>query len=295
MTQPSPAPTCVQHPYYGQRIAFLTQHGKEIVVAPAFLDTLGCHVERVTGFDTDELGSFTRDIPRYGSQLDAARRKARIGMDLSGATLGIASEGSFGPDPHTGMFPWNMEVLIFIDDVRKTEVIGFYEGPANSDTSSINDWSALEAFANRVGFPSQQLVIRPVNEHDPRIRKGLATMADLRDAFSWAKACAADSAKETVFVERDLRAHAHPERMQNIGRAAHNLLEKLCSLCPQCQTPGYAATKNITGLPCTACRRPTQESKGRVWSCPSCDYTENRPREDGRTTADPARCDYCNP
>ena len=79
--------------YTGQRIVFLTQHGKEKVVTPIFTKALGCRVERVSGFDTDELGTFTREIPRYGSQFEAARRKARIGMQLSGASLGLASEG----------------------------------------------------------------------------------------------------------------------------------------------------------------------------------------------------------
>ena len=70
----------------------------------------------MTGYDTDQLGTFTRDIPRPGSQLEAARRKARMGMSLSGLPVGLASEGSFAPDPFTGMFTWNVEMLVLIDD-----------------------------------------------------------------------------------------------------------------------------------------------------------------------------------
>ena len=98
--------------YAGRQVALLTQHGKERVIAPVLEAALGCRVERVARYDTDLLGTFTRDIPRAGTQLDAARRKARLGMELAGLPLGLASEGSFGPDPFTGMFPWNVEFLI---------------------------------------------------------------------------------------------------------------------------------------------------------------------------------------
>jgi len=53
---------------------------KERVIAPVLEPALGCQIELVDGFDTDQLGTFTRDIPRDGTQLEAARKKARIGM-----------------------------------------------------------------------------------------------------------------------------------------------------------------------------------------------------------------------
>ncbi|CAM5374298.1 DUF6671 family protein [Azonexus hydrophilus] len=281
------------NPYAGQEIAFLTQHGKEQVVAPVLDKALGCRVKRVAGFDTDELGTFTRDIPRYGSQLDAARRKARIGMQLSGASLGLASEGSFGPDPHTGLFPWNVEVLLLIDDIRKIEVVGVHQGPASHDHAWITDWPELEAFAHRVGFPKQHLVLRPCSENDPRVRKGLADKSSLRAAFAWVKRLASDQA--AILVERDLRAHAHPERMVNIGKAAHSLAEKLRSFCPQCGSPGYSAIERVAGLPCAECGLPTREQRGQVWGCPACNFREEHLRKDGVAFADPAHCDYCNP
>ena len=71
-------------PYADRRIALLTQHGKERVIAPALEPGLGCTIEHVSGFDTDPPGTFTRETARAGPQLDAARRKARKGMDFSG-------------------------------------------------------------------------------------------------------------------------------------------------------------------------------------------------------------------
>ena len=281
------------NPYAGHEIAFLTQHGKEHVVAHVLDTALNCKVKRVDGFDTDELGTFSREIPRYGSQLDTARRKARIGMKLSGASLGLGSEGSFGPDPHTGLFPWNIEVLLLIDDIRKIEVIGIHQGPASIDHCWVHCWTELEAFAHQVGFPKQQLVLRPCSEDDPRLLKGLANWAALRVGFAWAKKLTTGDQK--ILVERDLRAHAHPERMVNIGKAANNLLEKLRSLCPQCGLPGFSAIEHLPGLPCAVCGRSTREHRGQLWGCSTCNFRQENFRQDGIAFADPSRCDYCNP
>lgn len=54
--------------YRDRTAALLTQHGKEQVIGPVLEATLGCRVQRVSGYDTDQLGTFTRDIPRAGTQ-----------------------------------------------------------------------------------------------------------------------------------------------------------------------------------------------------------------------------------
>lgn len=95
--------------YCNQRVALLTKHGKENVIAPTLKKLLGCFAEKVDGYDTDIFGTFTRDIACDGNQLEAARKKARTGMALSGLPIGIASEGTFGPDPFYSMFPYNNE------------------------------------------------------------------------------------------------------------------------------------------------------------------------------------------
>lgn len=277
--------------YAGSRIALLTQHGKERVVVPVLETALGCRVERVSGYDTDQLGTFTREIPRLGTQIDAARKKARIGMDLAAVQLGLASEGSFGPDPFTGMFPWNVEVLVFIDDVRAIEVCGVFQGPGGGENLCSDDWLAIEAFAGKAGFPAQHLVLRPNDEHDPRFRKGIAAWADLRDAFTWARDL---STAGKVFVEYDLRAHANPNRMENIRRAAEDLATKLATACPVCGTPGYALIDRLKGLPCAECGAPTHEPHADIWGCVGCNHRETRPRAEP-VAADPSRCDRCNP
>jgi hypothetical protein len=289
MSRSSEAHTAI--PYAGRRVALLTQHGKEAVIAPILESALGCRVERVTGYDTDQLGTFTREIPRLGTQLDAARKKARLGMALANSSLGLASEGSFGPDPFSGMFSWNVELLLFVDDTLGIEVCGLYQGPGSGAHLCTESWAAVEDFARKSGFPAQHLVLRPDDENSPLIRKGIADWSALRDAFSWARDL---SASGRVFVEFDLRAHANPGRMENIRHAAEDLAIKLSSLCPACGAPGYAVVDRLIGLPCADCGAPTREPRADIWGCVRCAHRETRPRQDA-FVADPGRCDYCNP
>jgi hypothetical protein len=277
--------------YAGQRIALLTQHGKERVIAPVLELALGCRVERVAGYDTDQLGTFTRDVPRAGTQIEAARKKVRIGMKLAGLPLGLASEGSFGPDPFTGMFPWNVELLVWIDDERELEVVGMAQGKATFSHLLTADWAAAESFARQSGFPEHHLVLRPDGEDDPRIRKGIAAWAELEAAFVWARH---QSVSGRVFLETDVRADANPMRMENIRLAAEDLAKKLCPLCPACGTPGFWIVERLAGLACADCGAPTRETRAEVDGCLKCTHRVVRERTD-RRYADPGRCDYCNP
>ena len=277
--------------YSDRRVALLTQHGKERVLAPVLEPPLGCRIERVVGYDTDLLGTFTRDIPRAGTQLEAARKKARLGMQLAGLPLGLASEGSFGPDPMVGMFPWNVEFLIFIDDERGLEIVGVAHGKAKFAHALAASWEEAEAFARKAGFPEHHLVVRPEHENDPRLRKGIADWVALCTAFDEAYAL---SDSRRVFLETDVRAHANPTRMEIIRLAAEDLVKKLRSLCPACGLPGFSIIERLSGLPCEDCGAPTRETRAEVHGCLKCAHRITRERTD-RQSADPGRCDYCNP
>lgn len=277
--------------YRGRHVAFLTQHGKETLVAPIMRTALGCDIARIDGYNTDLLGTFSRDIPRSGSQLDTARRKARIGMSLAGSTLGIASEGSFMADPFAGWMPWNVEILIWLDDDLGIEVTGMAQGPAKSAHRSISTIDELRAFAADAGFPNHHLMLRPDDEHSPDIIKGLADWPTLeRSFFETLK----KSTTAQVFAENDLRAFCNPTRQAMIRKAAQDLLNKLLSLCPRCSSPGYSIVHRKAGLLCGACHTPTRLPIADIWRCPKCTHTDEIKR-DIPSHADPANCDYCNP
>lgn len=276
--------------YSGQRVALLTQHGKETPLAEILNHSLGCQLEHVTGYDTDQLGTFSRDIARSGSQLVAARAKARIGMAMCGLPIGLASEGSFGPDPVFFMLPNNLELLIWIDDRLGIEVVATALGRTNFSHRTVKGWEEAKQFAESAGFPEHYLIVRPNDEHHPEFRKGLSDWSSLLAAVNWALA---SSATGEAFIETDMRAFANPTRMQNISSAAEVLADKLKSLCPACGTPGFAKSGVVRGLPCEDCGQPTEIVKADLLSCVRCDYQTIVDRKTRFASA--GDCGFCNP
>lgn len=276
-------------PYLGRTIVLLTQHGKEQVIAPMLSQGLGARLRVVSEVDTDTLGTFTRDVPRAGTQLDAARRKATLALER-GAELGLGSEGSVVPGP-LGFGTWDLEIVLFVDPALGIEVVGRACEPGLHVHGTVTSILELRDLAERAGFPEHGLVLRPDREDDPRIQKGLRAWDALEEAFAQARSVSRSGA---VFVENDLRAHHHPTRMQIIERATQDLVRRLSSMCPACRTPGFGVVAKRRGLPCEACGAPTDEPRADELACVKCDHREERILE-GPASADPGRCSFCNP
>ena len=277
---------------FAQRtVSLLTKHGKEEVIRPLLLNAFGCNVLQTNAYDTDLLGTFTQEIPRYGSQLDAVRKKAKVGMELLELDLGVANEGAFVSDPYSGMTAWNNELVILIDQKHDLEITGFSGAPAQSDNASVSRYEELIQFADSALFPSHYLVIKPTDEYHPESVKGIADFESLREAFDWAQSL---STNGKVYVENDLRAFANPTRMNNIQKATSNLVDKMKSLCPQCQKPGFWIRDIQRGLPCNACGLATDEEIAKIWTCMQCNHEETHGMKVLRF-ANPSRCRHCNP
>ena len=274
-----------------RRVAFLTQHGKQDLVKAPLESALGCELVHTDAYDTDQLGTFTREIARPGSQLDAARRKAQIGMTLTGAPVGLASEGTFGTDPFGGFMPWNTELLLWVDPAHPLEVTGIAHGPAQSLHRTVNSLDELMRFAQDAKFPEHHLVMRPEREDHLQIVKNIHDEQTLVRTFTQLQAA---SANGLVFVENDLRAFCNPTRQALIRKACDDLIRKLQSRCPQCQSPGFWVQSQTAGLPCSACGQKTRLPIAEVWHCKPCQHEEQRPLASA-AWADPSRCDFCNP
>ena len=283
--------TPVQSNYTGQKVAFLTQHGKQDLVRAPLEAAIGCQIVHTDGYDTDQLGTFTREVDRSGSQLEAARTKAKIGMALTQTGLGMASEGAFGLDPMTGMMAWDTEILLWVDSARGIEVTGFAHGPAQSLHREIKTLTELQRFATEALFPEHHLVLRPEHPDHPNIYKNISDETKLLNAFHLAQK---QSTTGVVFVENDLRAFGNPTRQQLIQQAAQDLIQKLLSACPQCSAPGYWRKKQIPGLLCQSCQRKTKLPIAQVWHCQSCSFEEQHAINAGQW-ADARHCDFCNP
>ncbi|PMB21063.1 DUF6671 family protein, partial [Fischerella thermalis] len=104
---------------FNNRIAVLaTKHQKERVIAPILEAELRMKVVVPEDFDTDVFGTFTREVKRPGNQVEAARLKAKKALELTGESLAIASEGSFGPHPEIPFISGNREVVLLLDQIH---------------------------------------------------------------------------------------------------------------------------------------------------------------------------------
>lgn len=277
--------------HWQRGIAVPTLHGKVHIMAPVLEPATGCTLVHVPDVNTDQFGTFSGEVARLGSQLDAARAKARAALAHSSLDLALASEGAFVADPVAGVVPWNIEVVMLIERHGPLEIVGMAQGPARAGQGLVRTSDELMQLARDLGFPEHRLCLRPDHAQDPRIAKGLGSADTLLQAFTQTLA---QSAHGQVLVESDLRAHCNPTRQAMIRRATEDLVQKMRSVCPACGLPGFSVSGHRPGRPCRQCASATREPLAHVWSCQVCRHTEER-REGLPLLADPARCDRCNP
>lgn len=280
--------------YRNAMAVLATMHGKECAVAPPFGDHLGLTVRPSVGLDTDQLGTFSGEIPRHGTMLEVALRKARLGMRAAGLPLGLASEGTFGPHPAVPFFPAGMELLVFVDEVRDLVV---HESLVDEVTNFAHCEAApgedVEPFLQRIGFPAHGLIVRP-NAGDPLVAltKGVISRTDLERAIDRAALVSLDCKAR---LETDMRAHLNPTRMTSLAVLAERLAQRLARACPACSAPGFGRVGVQTGLPCEACGEPTEMVAAEVFGCVACDHRDERARSDGMKRAPARSCPECNP
>lgn len=269
-------------------------HQKQRAVAWPLKRALGLHLAVPTGIDTDVLGTFSGEIPRRGTPLEIVLKKARLGMDMTGCSLGLANEGTLGPHPANPFLPCDHEMMIFVDDD-----LGFSVAETALSTrtraATIQCHTLEEAFsfATKVGFPDYGLIVRPVSNHDPGvIVKGIREPGTLAAAFHRAIGASPDHAAQ---IESDLRAHHNPARMRVIRRLAAKLARRLRTSCPRCNGPGFGRTRSVGGLPCEDCGCPTGLILHEIHECPLCTHGEILPRPDELKQAGAIHCPACNP
>ncbi|MFE1248690.1 DUF6671 family protein [Streptomyces sp. NPDC058766] len=286
------------HPYHGVKAAMATRHGKEQVVAPALATAVGIDLVLAKDVDTDQLGTFTGEIPRrLGTPVETAVRKAELALESTGLTCAVASEGSFGPHP---MAPWlacGQEHLVFLDTeraLRVTEQKTTETNFAHHTTSGLDQ--TTEAFLDSIGFGPHAVIVRPHTPADDTptqpLYKGIQDRTRLRQTIT---ECAAASACGRARLETDMRAHVNPTRMHQIGLLAGTLAARLATLCPACAAPGYGIVGRERGLPCKLCGTPTDWHRVVLYGCVLCPQHSTHPRADGLTHTDPAHCPSCNP
>lgn len=281
-----------QHSFWAGRTAALgTMHEKEKIISPLLRERLDLEVRVPKEFDSDQFGTFTRDVKRSGNQLEAARAKARAAMEHLGCNIGLASEGSFSNDPELPFIARNIEIVVLLDTTHNLEIIGQYQTTNTiAKGTVVRDACDVMETARSWGFPEQGVILRRSENSTRDMHKELVS----EDALETTAKRLLDSwFTRSLYLETDLRAHRCPARRDAIRRATENLLENCLRLCPKCDTPGFTITETKRGLPCSNCGRPTDRLLAEIYACQKCAHEETRPLSD--EAADPGDCAHCNP
>ncbi len=275
--------------FAGRTLVIATMHGKERVIAPVLEARLGVRCSAVDRLDTDQLGTFTGEIERVLDPLEAARSKCELAMELTGADLAVASEGSFGPHPALFFAPADDELVVLVDRLNSIEIVGReLSTDTNFDSADVASERELREFAERVGFPEHALILRAAKSAE--FVKGLHDWDAL--LFAYRRMVTAHG---SVTAETDMRAMHNPRRMQVIAQAAQRMVERALVTCAECGTPGFGVVDVRRGLPCGWCGTPTEGVVALVSACAKCGHREELPPPDGKAPADPQWCPVCNP
>ena len=277
--------------FKGRKLVIATKHEKEKVIAPILEKELGVKCFVTPDLDTDLLGTFTGEVGRKDDPIITARKKCLIAMELSNCDLSVASEGSFGQHPYLPFVPADDEFLLFIDKKNNVEIIAReLSTETNFNGKQINTEEELNEFATHANFPSHGLILRKSKDDFKNIIKGIRNEEQLQIIF-----CNLIANEGTAYIETDMRAMHNPTRMKVIEAAAFKLANKINSLCPECQMPGFGITEAKSGLPCKACNYQTSSIISHVYTCKKCSFIHEKKHPNGKLTEDPMYCDVCNP
>ncbi|NUN64941.1 hypothetical protein HCU40_09285 [Pseudanabaena biceps] len=267
-------------------------HRKELAIAPILQASLGTRVTVPQNFDSDLLGTFTRDIDRPTNQIETAKIKAEKALEIIDADLAIASEGSFFPHPMLGI-PYNREIVFLLDQKHNFSVYGeFLSTDTNFRHQEISSYEQAYNFALKVGFPSHAIVLMPnaTTSAKEAIYKGITSEDMLKEAVH-----SLLKQEPQIHIETDMRSLFNPTRMNNIAKATEDLVRKLQQLCPNCNFVNFDVVKKTKGLPCQLCGLPTPSIRAHLYQCDRCQFQQEELFPNGIKTVDPMYCNYCNP
>lgn len=275
------------HPYTGALVTFATMHGKEHLAQAPFREILDATVIAPPDLNTDQFGSFAGDIPRTLTPKDAARAKARLGMQLAGTPLGLASEGSFTAT--FGVLVQQMEIVLFIDDDLGLELTeGTLTTSPLAGGRTITTPTQARDFAEVLGFPSQGVILQSTQNGKITAHKNVEGLDQLQRITEELLTAGA-----TAMILPDYRADRSPSRSDTIRVLCAQMATRLATECPSCHTPGFGQVDVEHGLPCTYCGTATHIIAADIHGCARCPRTLRMPRPE--TSASPQWCDECNP
>jgi len=283
----------VAHSFRHARFTFATNHAKSIAAIESFATILNSEIIEMP-INSDTVGTFSGEVERPGTMLDALRAKVILAQKQSTERFILVSEGSFGPASGIGFLAQDHELLMAYDTETNVEVLeSTISLKTNFFNQIVSNWSALTLFLDRINFGSHGLILYP--DKDPTcqtIFKGITHPVEARAAL---ELCLENSQTGTVTALADMRASFNPTRMECIKQCATKLANRLNTTCPSCKSGGFGLVDTVAGLPCSRCQLPTRLLLQEKHQCPFCSEVSLVPRADGATSADPGSCEWCNP
>jgi ribosomal protein S27AE len=287
MTNRSKTRHSIEQNIVNQKVALLTKHGKQTLIAPLFLEAFNTTIVHTDSFDTDLLGAFDHSVERALSPSQAALKKAYLSCEATGCNQGIGSEGSINSIFGVGLV--DEEYLAFVDIEKKLEVVarvhlGLALGPIQADTVM-----ALQAQLSK--YHEEQAWMLSTNKFDDATQKeqwekGL-TATELMLRFN-------DSAHFDVYLEPDFRAMHCPDRRVVITKCAEKLIEQLNSFCPECGKVDFdECHAKARYLTCELCTLPTNQIQEQAKTCSACGFEERITNV--KTVGSAFYCSFCNP
>jgi hypothetical protein len=282
------------HPFFGEDACLTSKHSKLRAVEKPLRQFVGLRVREEAGIDTDLLGTFSGEVPRSGTPSEVAIRKASLGAEMRGCRLGLATEGSFGPNPLNPWIPGHLELIALVDRLHGVSIVeSVFTERTNFRHCVVGEPKELSQFLERVRFPSHAvMVLSNMGEQSGSVFKAIQEWEPLERAV---RECALQSPDGKARVESDMRAHLNPTRQLFIRAVARKLARRLLTLCPECSYPGWGHLRNIAGLECEECGLPGSWTCQMVSGCQRCRHEVAAGRPDGLRRAPASVCENCNP
>src|ERR687898_2953043 len=173
------------HPYAGQRIGLATMHAKELAVAPPFRRLLDAEIVVAPQLDTDELGTFSGEVPRPDAVVETCVMKAELAFRSLDVDCAIANEGSYGPIDAVPLVPSGVEIMAFLDRRRGIRII-------ETLSTHRTNWRLMRfkagdpgvpSVAKAMGFPRYGVFVVCSSDWSHPI-KGLTTVDDVVSAMN---------------------------------------------------------------------------------------------------------------
>ena len=206
-------------------------HAKELAVAPPFRRLLDAEIVVASQLDTDELGTFSGEVPRPDALVETCVLKAELAFRSLDVDCAIANEGSYGPIDAVPLVPSGIEIMAFLDRKRGIRII-------ETLSTHRTNWRLLRFKANdpnipkavkAIGFPRYGVFVLCSSDMAHPIKSGLDTLDDVVSAMNQEAKRSEDGMAVLI---ADMRAHRNPTRMRVLRALSYKLAKRLEHLCP---------------------------------------------------------------